>query len=130
MKYKVFLASIFASSLANAASYDCTVTKKLDFENIYQPAQMEKYKFSARIHDSDKPKVDRCSIKPNDNKVTCDSYDIDRVEVDKHVGYKKFYLFKSQVDIQLFPDMRFVENNGRGGIAFGTCKLLWMNTLE
>jgi hypothetical protein len=26
--------------------------------------------------------------------------------------------------------MRFVENNGRGGIAFGTCKLLWMNTLE
>lgn len=124
MKYKVFLASIFASSLANAASYDCTVTKKLDFENIYQPAQMEKYKFSARIHDSDKPKVDRCSIKPNDNKVTCDSYDIDRVEVDKHVGYKKFYLFKSQFDIQLFPDMRFVENNGRGGIAFGTCKLL------
>jgi hypothetical protein len=30
----------------------------------------------------------------------------------------------SQYDIQLFPDMKFVENNGRGGIAFGTCKLL------
>ena len=112
------------AGLANAASYDCTVTKKLDFENVYQPAQMEKYKFSARIHDSDKPKVDRCSIKPNDNKVTCDSCDIDSVEVDRHVGYKKFYLFRSHYDIQLFPDMKLVENNGRGGIAFGTCKLL------
>ena len=120
----IYLAFSLLTSLANGASYDCTVTKKLDFENVYQPSQMEKYKFSARIHDSDKPKVDRCSIKPNDNKVTCDSYDIDRVEVDKHVGYKKFYLFRSQYDIQLFPDMRFVENNGRGGIAFGTCKLL------
>ena len=130
MKFLVFVCSLVASSLVSAASYDCAVTRKLDFENVYQPAQMEKYKFSARIHDSDKPKVDRCSIKPNDNKVTCDSYDIDRVEVDKHVGYKKFYLFRSQYDIQLFPDMKFVENNGRGGIAFGTCKFLWMNTLE
>mgnify|MGYP000057670674 FL=1 len=120
----IYLAFSLLTSLANGASYDCTVTKKLDFENVYQPSQMEKYKFSARIHDSDKPKVDRCSIKPNDNKVTCDSYDIDRVEVDKHVGYKKFYLFRSQFDIQLFPDGKFVENNGRGGIAFGTCKLL------
>jgi hypothetical protein len=124
MKYRIFPAFIFASSLANAASYDCTVKRKLDFENVYQPAQMEEYKFSSKIHDSDKPKVDRCSIKPNDNKVTCNSYDIDRVEVDKHVGYKKFYLFRSQYDIQLFPDMKFVENNGRGGIAFGACKLL------
>ncbi|MBU3551573.1 hypothetical protein [Polynucleobacter sp. MWH-Berg-3C6] len=124
MKYLVSLGLLLTAGLANAVSYDCAVTKKLDFENVYQPAQMEKYKFSARIHDSDKPKVDRCSIKPNDNKVTCDSYDIDRVEVDKHVGYKKFYLFRSQYDIQLFPDMKFVESNGRGGIAFGACKLL------
>jgi len=61
MKYPVFLGLLLTVGLANAASYDCAVTKKLDFENVYQPAQMEKYKFSARIHDSDKPKVDRCS---------------------------------------------------------------------
>ncbi|WP_114652208.1 hypothetical protein [Polynucleobacter necessarius] len=59
MKYLVSLGLLLTTGLANAVSYDCVVTKKLDFENVYQPAQMEKYKFSTRIHDSDKPKVDR-----------------------------------------------------------------------
>jgi hypothetical protein len=69
MNYLVFLAFSLVASFANAVSYDCAVTKKLDFENVYQPAQMEKYKFSARIHDSEKPRVDRCSIKPNDKSI-------------------------------------------------------------
>ena len=57
-------------------------------------------------------------------KITCDSYDVDRVEVDPVVRIKKFYVFGSQFDVQLFPDLTFVENNGRGGIAFGRCTLL------
>ena len=110
--------------VSHAASYDCTVTKKFDFNRSYTQAQLDSLKFSVRIHDSEKPKVDRCSVKPSEGKLSCDSYDIDRVEVDKHVGYKKFYLFKSQFDVQLFPDMKFIENNGRGGIALGVCKSL------
>lgn len=124
LTYTLALLFLVMTSTAHSANYDCTVTKKLDFENLYSPSQMEKFKFSVRIHDSDKPQVDRCSVKPSEGKLSCDSYDIDRVEVDKYVGYKKFYLFKSQFDVQLFPDMKFVENNGRGGIAFGTCKPL------
>ncbi|WP_281970147.1 MULTISPECIES: hypothetical protein [unclassified Polynucleobacter] len=57
-------------------------------------------------------------------KVTCDRYSVDRVEVDKFVGIKKFYFFKGQFDVQLFPDMNFVENNGRGGVSYGKCEKL------
>lgn len=118
------LISLGISAFTYAASYDCTVTKKYDFDRSYTQTQLESLKFSVRIHDSEKPKVDRCSVKPSEGKLSCDTYDIDRLEVDKYVGYKKLYLFRSQFDVQLFPDMKFIENNGRGGIAMGTCKPL------
>ena len=38
------------------------------------------------------------------------------------VGIKKFYLFKSQFDVQLFPDMNFVEKNCRSGVSYGKCE--------
>ena len=122
LKYLLFFFILLGTGLAYSASYDCMVTKKQDFEANYSLTQLEKLKFSVKIHDIAQPKVERCSFQPSANKVTCDSYDIDRVEVDKYVGYKKFYLFRSQFDVQLFPDMTFLENNGRGGIAFGGCK--------
>ncbi len=37
---------------------------------------------------------------------------------------KKFYVFRSQFDVQVYPDLSFIENNGRGGIAFGTCSVV------
>ncbi|MBU3606866.1 hypothetical protein [Polynucleobacter nymphae] len=124
MKNIIFSSMLFASGFAYSASYDCTVTKKQDFDSNYSAVQIEKLKFSVKIHDIAQPKVERCSFQPSANRVTCDSYDIDRVEVDKYVSIKKFYVFKSQFDVQLFPDMTFLENNGRGGIAFGICKPL------
>jgi hypothetical protein len=44
------------------------------------------------------------------------------VEIDKFNGMKKFYYFTGQFDVQLFTDMRFVENKGRTGISYGKCK--------
>jgi hypothetical protein len=77
-----------------------------------------------RIKDEQKPELERCSYSTSQSKVTCDRYSVDRVEVDKFVGIKKFYYFKGQFDVQLFPDMNFVENNGRGGISYGKCEKL------
>jgi hypothetical protein len=122
MRKNILVAILCAPSFIYAANYDCNVIKKQDFERPYSSEQLEKLKFSVKIYDNAQPKVERCSFQSSVNKVTCDSYDIDKVEIDKHVGYKKFYLFRSQFDVQLFPDMTFLENNGRGGIAFGTCK--------
>ena len=65
--------------------------------------------------------VSRCSFSPSYQKVTCNKYKIDRVTRDENVNIVKFYHFASQFDVQLWPTLFFVENNGRGGVAYGKC---------
>jgi len=36
----------------------------------------------------------------------------------------KYYYFDGQFDVQIFPNLSFIENNGRGDIAFGKCRKL------
>ena len=121
---KIFFLLLLFSPLVYSSSYECKVTRKLDSETIYSSSQIEQYKYSVRIKDEPKPELERCSYSPSQNKLTCDKYSVDRVEVDKFVGIKKFYFFKGQFDVQLFPDMNFVENNGRGGVSYGKCEKL------
>ena len=124
MKKILFSLLVFLSTNVFSSSYECLVTRKLDSENLYPKSQLDQYKYSVRIKDEKNPEVDRCSFTPSEKKVTCDKYSVDRVEVDRNVGIKKFYYFKGQFDVQLYPDMRFVENNGRGGISYGKCEKL------
>lgn len=119
---KIFLLFLVTfSSYVFSTTYDCKVTRKIGPENIVSDSELMKWKFSIKIHDTTKPELERCSFVPSQNKVTCDKYSVDRVETDKFVGIKKFYYFTGQFDVQLYPDMRFVENNGRGGISYGSC---------
>jgi hypothetical protein len=120
----IILISLFFSPLVYSSSYECKVTRKLDSETIYSSSHIEQYKFSVKIKDEQKPELERCSYSSSQNKVTCDRYAVDKVVVDKFVGIKKFYYFYGQFDVQLFPDMNFVENNGRGGISYGKCEKL------
>ena len=119
---KITLLLFLFSPLFYSSSYDCKVARKLDSETIYSPTHLEQYKYSVRIKDEQKPELERCSYSPSQNKVTCDKYLVDKVEIDKFVGIKKFYFFKGQFDVQLFPDLNFVENNGRGGVSYGKCE--------
>ena len=91
-------------------------------ENIVSESELKKWMFSIKIYDTTKPELERCSFSLSQNKVTCDKYQVDRVEVDKWVGIKKFYFFKGQFDVQLFSDLSFIENNGRGGVSYGKCE--------
>ena len=43
------------------------------------------------------------------------------VAFDPAAKSKKFYLFRTQSELQIFADLRFIENNGRGTISFGSC---------
>lgn len=107
------------------AEYSCQVTRKLDREHEYAAEQIAKSQYSNRIEEANTGTfVSRCSLAPSVGKVTCDRYKIDRVEFDENVGIKKYYLFRSQYDFQLFADLSFVESNGRGGLAYGSCKLV------
>lgn len=124
MKKTLFLLLLFQSSFVFSSSYDCKVNRKFDFNSEITPSIIQKYQYSVRIKDTSKPELERCSFTPSQNRVTCDRYTVDRVETDKFVGIKKFYYFTGQFDVQLYPDMRFVENNGRGGISYGTCEKL------
>ncbi len=53
--------------------------------------------------------------------MTCDRYEVDKVVLDEVARIKKYYVFSSQFDVQLYSDGRFIENNGRGTVAYGTC---------
>lgn len=124
MKNLICISLLLISPLVYSNSYDCKVTRKFDFQSEYTSSIIEKYQYSVKIKDTSKPELERCSFTPSQNKVTCDRYTVDRVETDKFVGIKKFYYFTGQFDVQLYPDMKFVENNGRGGISYGKCEKL------
>ena len=119
---------IFASlvpALAAAAEYDCTVEKKFDSENSYTQEHINKSQFSVKVEENSGGSfLSRCSFSTSANKVTCDRYKVDKVVFDENVKLKKYYVFRSQFDVQLFSNLSFVENNGRGGIAYGTCRVV------
>lgn len=134
MKFLVYafsLTILFLSFPANASSYSCVVKQKFNGEHVYSSEEIEAGKFSVKIDDgvhknsTEKPVLSRCSYSNIENKITCDDYTADHVEVTKTLDnrvFKKFYVFSSQFDVQLFPNLDFLENNGRGNIAYGTCQ--------
>ena len=125
MNYIFLLLSFLAAQTALAATYECKVDKKYaaDLSVIQSKDAIEKFKFKITIKESAKVTIDRCSFAPSQNAVTCDILEPDRVEFtnSQFVKIKKFYVTKSQYDFQIFENLTFVENNGRGGIASGKC---------
>ena len=117
--------SLLAAQTALAATYECKVDKKYaaDLSVIQSKEEVEKSKFKITIKEGAKVTIDRCSFAPSQNGVTCDILEPDRVEFTntQFVKIKKFYVTKSQYDVQIFENLMFVENNGRGGIASGKC---------
>jgi len=47
---------------------------------------------------------------------------MDKIVLDENARIRKYYLFRSQFDVQLYPDSSFIENNGRGSVAYGKCR--------
>lgn len=110
---------------AGAAVYECLVSKKIDSEGAYTGGDIKKYRPSVKIEELENSSfLSRCSFTPSARKITCDRYAVDKIVLDANMGIKKFYVFRSQFDVQIFSTLTFVENNGRGGIAFGKCRLL------
>ena len=103
----------------------CKVLRKFDESQQYSSEKIKELRFSNIVEEGEKAThVSRCSLQPSAGKVTCDKYKIDKVVFDEFVNIKKYYLFKSQYDFQLYDDLSFVENNGRGGISYGICSVL------
>lgn len=128
MTRTILLLALFAPAISHtlAAEYACPVERKLigPSDGEYTPAQLAKSQFSVLIEDfQDQQYILRCSYAQSAGKVTCDRYKADRVEFDPHPKIKKYYYFRGQFDVQVFSDLSFIENNGRGSVAFGRCTL-------
>jgi len=126
MKIKIVAMFILAilPTIVQAVEYNCTVTKKLSSEHEYTVKEISKGQFSVLIEENrDSSYLSRCSFAKSEGKVTCDRYEVDKVSFDKNVNIKKYYVFQSHFDVQLFSNLTFIENNGRGGIAFGKCRV-------
>lgn len=120
----VIVLALCMPGFSAAADYHCKVEKKFDSENTYAAKQIEREQFSAKVEENGKDTfISRCSFGTSINKVTCDRYQVDKVVLDEKAKIRKYYVFRSQFDIQLFSDLSFVENNGRGGISYGKCRV-------
>lgn len=117
------MVSSASASPETTVKYDCKVERKFDTGREYTTEYIEKSKFSVRLEEKDMEAIiSRCSFLFSAAQVTCDRYTVDKITFDENIKAKKFYLFASQFDFQIFSDASFIENNGRGGIAYGQCK--------
>ena len=125
MKFFITLIFVLSSfSLAEAKLYQCPVSEKYDAGgNVYTQEMIDKYKYSVNVLDMGETAIlERCSYSSSEGKVTCDRYEVDYIQRDDYVDTVKYYYFSGQFDVQIINDSLFIENNGRGGIAFGNCE--------
>ena len=122
----VTIAFLMLASSSWGSTYNCPVSNKWDTENTYSQEMIDKWKYTVLISEhSDATYLSRCS-NDSSGKFTCDEYKVDRIEVSAVLGseIRKYYVFASQFDVQLFENTKtFIENNGRGSIAMCTCTL-------
>ncbi len=113
------------SGAAFATDYYCKAQIKYDVNIIYSQAEIDKGQFATVLEEiPDGIYLSRCSYSVSVDKVTCDRYKVDKIVLDDVVGIKKYYVFKSQFDFQIFPNLSSVENNGRGSVQYGQCEVI------
>lgn len=116
--------SCLITSQALSSDYFCPVSSKTDGRKEYSATELAEGQYSVRMSERDgEIIIFRCSYSPSRKVVDCDDYQADHVEVDQHTGIRKYYYFRGQFDVQVFPNGGFIENNGRGSIATGTCRI-------
>lgn len=112
-------------SVGAAVEYVCPVEKKWNLERSYTEEELSRSRFAVKIEETAAGAfLSRCSYSAIENRDTCDRYAVDRIELDNNVSIKKYYVFSSQFDVQLFRDLRMIEDNGRGDFATGKCTVV------
>lgn len=129
MKIAKYITAILflVSTKVFAVEYYCEATEKHDFGLTYGQETIYQAKFATKVEETKTGTyLSRCSMsfKNEEPEVTCDRYTVDKVVYDKNVKIKKYYVFNSQFDFQIFPNMKSLENNGRGGVQYGECKIV------
>ena len=118
MNYIFMIFMFFVSSNVFGETIECkTKFQSYMGKEITDDYFIKNHKPSIKIFDEDL--IERCHISNLQKERICETFSIDRVEKENDI--KKFYVFNFQYDIQIFPDLSFMANNGRGGIEIGEC---------
>ena len=128
----LFCILCLVANQAYAVEYYCEVTKKIDPENEYSAEMIKRFKYSNKLEEvGNKAFISRCSFSSSEGEETCDRYEVDHIERSPITNAEtleklfivKYYYYSGQLDFQIFPDLKFIENNGRGGIQYGKCRV-------
>lgn len=126
MRASIVIAALVSANTGAATAEEllrCRVEQKFDPSRVYSAADIAAAQASVEIILEGSPhKLRRCSFAQSANKVTCDEYVVDHLETTLSMGIRKFYYYRGQLDVQVFSDGFFVENNGRGTVSFGHCR--------
>ena len=114
----VFFMSLSQAQAGVTYELECLVDRKIDRQTEYSRSRIDEMRWSVviRHYGQEYATISRC-----DSKAPCDEYRVDHFEFTKNVNVSKYYYFQGQFDVQVFGDGRFIENNGRGTMAFGQC---------
>jgi len=108
---------------AAVMKFDCRTTKKLTAKAGATAEELERNQFSTRIEELPRGFfIDRCWIVQGTGKRNCLRQKVDRIEINRKLKVKKFYVFNSQLNVQLFPDLTSLTDDGVGGVQYGTCE--------
>jgi hypothetical protein len=125
MHFLIPLTMLFFLASSNAATYMCEPEFQTVFgSRVENNDFIKSFKPYTLVHDEVDGKIVRCSRSYTENKHVCDTYKTDRVENDINARIKKYYVFSAQYDIQVFRELSYIDNNGRGGMLFGKCKVI------
>jgi mono/diheme cytochrome c family protein len=110
---------------AAAMKFNCRTTKKYTSKVASTSEELERNQFSTRIEELPQGIfIDRCSFSHNAGKVNCLRQKVDRIEFNRELKIKKFYVFSSQFNFQLFPDLSSLTDDGLGGVQYGICEYM------
>ncbi len=124
-KYLLTMVLFLAPNLASATEFYCKASRKMNGEQTYTAEDLKNWKFATKVEQQgNEAFLSRCSHSRVEEKVTCDRYEVDRIEFDQNVKIKKYYVFESQFNLQIFSNMTYLEDNGRGGITYGRCEVV------
>ena len=124
---RLFLLTVFILTVpsVNATTYKCEPEFQTVFgSRVENNDFIRSFKPYTLVHDEVEGRIERCSRSFTENRHVCETYKVDRLESDSNALVKKYYVFKAQYDIQIFRELSYIDNNGRGGMLYGKCKMI------
>jgi len=127
LKFKLIVVFIFILFPWDcfAVQYNCSTVRKTNGNHLFSGEEIVNEKYSVFLEETNNSAIIyKCLFPPSKKEKKCDLIKVDKIHHDFENKLKKYYYFKGHYDFQLFGDLVFIENNGRGEIRYGKCVVI------